>query len=1062
MGLLKANFKPILAYRLCYENGILIIRQGFLCFVQCASFVAGAVLPAVSPAQGEDQHTEQEYFVQQKSNETLFIRINTFEAEFTSVVTGPGGGILVDSGLANNRIAPVFQFVGESREPRQLDIKINSGLNTNRSRFELELTRLSAWDQRSEAIVRAYQLLSLGMQAPGTDSHANWSVKVNSLMNASRIFGQFGMNELRLWSDYLTSHLIFYQLRDHNIVLGMTREIIKEVKTKRFRQIELATLQLRAAALIQARESGSLPVSEPDPVQTALLQTAELAASMGYLFERGVAISRSGADFAARSMYTDALIQFQAAVDIADALGESDLATEVRERIVDIHALQGNAPASSEVLQQIEAQLAEDGASDELAVNLLQQGRLYIQNYDFPTAIGVLLQALAYQNDSAIGKQINFELARAMYETGRFDRSVAYLKAADVDLQSSGFLRTNPIIDFSEGWRILANIYRFKGEFANMSQLRRLQGEFYKSSAAKRGAGYSGYLYEQGLDQRAQAGKRQAAQALFLRAYQVSASLPDFRLRSLFQLHYCAVEGTAENLCASSRIDNAYQALITSGSPKHSAEAMYLRAQMLILKGERAAALSYMDELIDAIHLFRSTLPGVMGAWYWQHNEALFESYLQLSIGATAGQNQGSKNALGSLLALSKIRAIGNFHTVNKALAADILDAGKLKAQLGQRNQLSPGNKVSALVTGIEQELARARVAFGEKFNYLSVAGIQSFLAKLNGQETLLTFHITPRSSHAWVAGNDGVRYFKIANSPGLYSRLRSASRSAGPTGKDSFDTMMDTIGRGLLAPVADRLGKTIYFVPAGLLSGFPLDAVRRNGRYLIEDYQVVNVLSFPANPDLKAALQTGPASNVFLAGYPQAFSGSFATQLNTSTEIQLVADIFVGPGLRIVQGQALLADEFEDERFQQAGLIHLTMPGVIDLANPRLSALELSATATSSGRESFRPADIWPRKLNAELVFLSATRRTGSPDSAFRSQLPIVSGFLDAGAQAVIGSLWATKQAISGDLIGRFYAELQRSGNISEALATSKRQILNANMDASPARWAGFQLFIE
>ena len=115
-------------------------------------------------------------------------------------------------------------------------------------------------------------------------------------------------------------------------------------------------------------------------------------------------LSRSACIFAARSLYPQALEQFQQAAKITDALGADHLSTEIRESIVQILATQGNTSASTAVLQQIETQLAAQGASDDLADNLLQQGRLLIKAYHYPLAINVLTRALQHETDHLSGK----------------------------------------------------------------------------------------------------------------------------------------------------------------------------------------------------------------------------------------------------------------------------------------------------------------------------------------------------------------------------------------------------------------------------------------------------------------------------------------------------------------------------------------------------------------------------------------------------------------------------------------------------------------------------------
>ena len=164
---------------------------------------------------------------------------------------------MVRSAIPGSRIAPVFQYVNEPSTARQLNIEISSSLHTKRSQFGLGLTRLRIWDNRSETVSRAYQSLSFALQADGTESEANWTVKIDSLANAGRTFQKFGMKEMRLWSDYLAAHLIQFHLHDFSIVYSMTREILTNLRGTRLQKLELATLQLQSAALIGLKRSGS-------------------------------------------------------------------------------------------------------------------------------------------------------------------------------------------------------------------------------------------------------------------------------------------------------------------------------------------------------------------------------------------------------------------------------------------------------------------------------------------------------------------------------------------------------------------------------------------------------------------------------------------------------------------------------------------------------------------------------------------------------------------------------------------------------------------------------------
>ncbi len=1018
-----------------------------------AIFLVDITVPVVSIAQNNKNQISKEYFIQQAADEDLLITINAFEAEFESRISGQNDENLLVSSVPGSRIIPLFQYVDAPKSLRQLDIEVSSYQHTARSEFGLELTRLKIWDDRSKSVSRAYRMLSFGMLSSRDASEANWTVKIDSLVNAGRLFQQFGMMEMRLWANYLAAHLIQFHLHDYSIVYSMTREILTELKGVRLQKIELASLQLQSAALIQLKRSGSLsiPANGPDPVQTSLSHTAALADAMGFYFEQAHALNLSGIEYAADSVPAQALGQFELAVKIAESVGDAELANSSRERIVEIHSLQGNEQASSEVLQKIETKLLEEGAGDELALNLLAQGRLSAHSFNYNQARELFYQALDHQNDSAIRRQINFELARAFYQTGQLDESIAYMQLAQVNPGSSQQGRVNSLIDIDEGLRILANIYRTRGEYNKMRQARGAQGQNRPVKAQ--------YLYDQGLDELAVSGNnRQRAKSFFRKSYQAAAGITQKDLRHLSRLRFCALGGGADSLCSKASVKASYDWLYNGGVPRFAIEAMFLRAQILILNQQRSEALKLMDRLVDEIHLLRYSLPGVLGAWYRERHEQLFEYYLDLL--ATPSAKQGRTDGLASLLVLSRIRYIQK-HTGSEPVTDSTFgDTGRLRTQLAQRQNSKPGQDLSALNDDINRGLANLREPFARKFEQLSKAGLQRYLQSLKKNEAVLTYHISPTTVQVWIGQKGRVQRRNISNPAYIYAALQESRQGLADIGETSFNNKMDALGKRLIRPIVDLLPETIYWIPAGSLLGFPFDALRVNKRYLVENHTVVNLVSFPAKPGPGTGLQTGLPQTVFLAGHPRDYSGEIATRLDTSTEIRTVANLFIGPGLTIVQGTALLPDEFETEQFQQAELVHLSMPGVIDLKYPDQSGLELSGTEFSVGRVLLKPGDIQSMKLQANLVFLSATSVRKTPVSVFSSQPGLISDFIDAGAQSVIARSWVSKGGIGEAFINDFYTKFEDSGNIAASLANAKREYLKVNRANGLYDWAGYQLY--
>jgi len=1018
--------------------------------------VACLFTPGLLLCQEADPLMTKDYFVQQASDEALLIRIDAFEAEFKSGVSEQAGNQILMSAIPGSRIAPLFQYIRPQQDPRQLDIQVSSNQHTKRSEFSLALTRVEIWDDRSNSLDQTYQLLSFGMQASADKNAANWTVKIDSLINAGRQFKQFGMKEMRLWSNYLAAHLIQSHLHDHSIVYSMCREILAEVEGTRLQKIKLATLRLQSDALIGLKRSGAIKASadKPDRIQAALATTAKLAESMGFYYELAQTFNISGTEYVADSNYAKALLQYQRAVEIADLVGDPEFATGIRESIVDIHALQGNVSASSAVLQEIETQLLDEGG-DELALNLLAQGRLFIRSYQFLKAYEVLSKAIIQQNDSAIRQQINFELARVFYETGRLERSKTYLQLAQVKMDSDVKKRSVTVIDNVEGLRMLANIYRSQGDNKQMQKARNAQARYLPNSAL--------YHYEHGLDALASiSGNKSNARTFFNQSLKAAASEGYEDLRQLVSLQLCAL-GDNQNSpgdCSLSNARSHYSWLESAGIPRYSVEAKYLWAKTLILNGRRSEALQVLDDAVTDIHFYRYTVAGVLGAWYRQRSEILFDYYMRLVLGNRAPRE--TINGEASLLVLSKIRFAARYSESDLDMAGQGDRSELLRIQLGERLGSKSRQVIAGLRNSINLRFTELRQSFLKEFDFLSETGLQRYLKSLKRDEVLLTYHVSQNNAHAWVGSNSGVQQLALANPDQLDNEIGRARQNLAAMVEPAFSNTMNALGSKLISPLSHLLKETVYFVPAGAFMGLPVDALRNNGQYLIESHNVINLTAFPSKANAMQKLEAVNLEKVFLAGHPQDYSSNYLSSLDTSSEISAVADLFVGPGLTIVQGTALLPDEFESEELISADLVHLSMPGVINLKHPEQSKLQLSSEEDEVERALITPSAIRQQKISAELVFLSATGIKEVPDSKFSNRPAIITDFQSVGAKAVLVDLWTSEGKSKEALISMFYLELAKSGGIAKSSRMSKLQALKSGNGDDSNAWAGLQLFIE
>jgi CHAT domain-containing protein len=250
--------------------------------------------------------------------------------------------------------------------------------------------------------------------------------------------------------------------------------------------------------------------------------------------------------------------------------------------------------------------------------------------------------------------------------------------------------------------------------------------------------------------------------------------------------------------------------------------------------------------------------------------------------------------------------------------------------------------------------------------------------------------------------------------------------------------------------------------MPTGPLNGFPFDLLRRKGRYLAEKHQVINIMSPAAINKTAVRVDTGVLDLFFLAGQPDIRRDIFDYEQKQSAEIRAITDIFVGPSLHIVQGSALGRDEFQDRRFETADIIHLAIPGSVNLEFPDRSRLMLSGTADKPVSEFLEPGDIRKGKFQASLVVLSGLNIEGMERFNLDYQAGFVSDFLASGVSLVVTSLWRIPDTERAQFFSGFYKNLVGNPDIAKALSRTRRTFLTASDPADYIRWGGFQIYID
>jgi hypothetical protein len=276
------------------------------------------------------------------------------------------------------------------------------------------------------------------------------------------------------------------------------------------------------------------------------------------------------------------------------------------------------------------------------------------------------------------------------------------------------------------------------------------------------------------------------------------------------------------------------------------------------------------------------------------------------------------------------------------------------------------------------------------------------------------------------------------------------------PVGKperDELDGRLNELGRGPLGTAlaqvleAGRMPEErLVWVPDATLHGLPIHALRRCGRYLIQDHAVVFAFSgalfaHQVRAGRRSRRRIGPALVV---------AESPAVLQDATREGEGVATTF-SRSCMLRGSQATKATI--GRHLPHARAVHFACHAYFDVHHPLAAAIRLPSGDTWRALEWLdAPVDGLP------LVTFSACRSAEVAPLVGREVFGLVTGALGGGVRAVLAGLWPVTDREALPLMWRFYRH-RITCDLATALALGQREAI-ASAGSSPLFWAAFTLF--
>ncbi|MBD1997941.1 CHAT domain-containing protein [Leptolyngbya sp. FACHB-541] len=453
---------------------------------------------------------------------------------------------------------------------------------------------------------------------------------------------------------------------------------------------------------------------------------------------------------------------------------------------------------------------------------------------------------------------------------------------------------------------------------------------------------------------------------------------------------------------------------------------------------------------------------------------------------------------------------------LTQALAAQIqLDQRQTRLDQQQTELEQQIDQVLSQYKTVQEQIRASNPEYAEitQPEALSVQDIQAQI--LDDDTLLLEYWLGEERSYLWLVSNTEVKTYELpgraaidAASRRFYNFLTVPSErvKAVRTAQAGME-----LSRMILGPAADQLGdKRLLVVADGSLHYIPFSAIpipqaesipidpQNLPEPLIVNHEIVNLpsasalaiirerlgdrppaprqLAVIADPvfnrqdprflELAAGQETASTSTTGRAPSPP--TEAYARLLGTSQEAREIIEIAEDEGENFLSltGFEANRERVFDEELNQYQILHFATHGFLNDRSPGESGLVLSQYDEQirplEGENFLSLTDMFNLSLPAELVVLSGCRTGLGANLRGEGLVGLTRGFMYAGAERVLVSLWSVDDEATAALMGRFYDELiDKNNSPAEALRAAQLQLLQDGNSTwqTPYYWAAFTL---
>ncbi|WP_083938571.1 CHAT domain-containing protein [Psychromonas ossibalaenae] len=332
----------------------------------------------------------------------------------------------------------------------------------------------------------------------------------------------------------------------------------------------------------------------------------------------------------------------------------------------------------------------------------------------------------------------------------------------------------------------------------------------------------------------------------------------------------------------------------------------------------------------------------------------------------------------------------------------------------------------------------------------VSAPEVTELQQRLAGDETLIEFYGSGTQLFAFLLSRSGIKAATL-NGEDLAAAVSVLRDDLQKNDSNAYQHNANLLYQRLFKPLkGDLHTEKLIIVPHGPLHYLPFTALYNGSDFLIDQYDIsilpsASVMAF-INKEVTAP------HPLLILGNPELGDPKLALP-GAEQEAKTIASQQRGASL-------LLGSDATETQVKQNGVLfktlHFASHGIFDPEQPLSSGLLLAKDQSNDGMLTVR--ELYELNLNADLITLSACETGLGKISNGDDVVGFTRGFLYAGTNSIISSLWKVDDQATSQLMQHFYAKLANSSD--KRLALKQAQLaVKTDYNRHPYYWAAFQL---